>query len=109
MATDITKNLTDDLYDKTRSELRTFLNETDALLRAGDAINEDRTSQARQRLGAFLDRAADTVTSYDTVVDHSTQAFSSAKAYVKANPWQAVAVAAGAGLLVSLLLNRRDR
>ncbi|MEQ7920384.1 hypothetical protein ABQX22_14415 [Xanthomonas sp. WHRI 1810A] len=108
MAKDITKQLTDDLYDKTRSELSTFLNETDALLQAGDAINEDRTSQARQRLNAFLDSAASTVTSYDTAVDRSSQALSSAKAYVKANPWQAVAAAAGIGLLVSIVLNRRD-
>lgn len=109
MATDITKNLTDDLYDKTRSELSTFLRETDALLQAGDAINEDRTSQARQRLGAFLDRATDTVASYDTVVDKGNEAFATAKAYVKANPWHAVAAAAGVGLVVSILLNRRDR
>lgn len=109
MATDITKKLTDDLYDKTRSELSTFLNETNALLQAGDAINEDRTRQARDRLSAFLDRAADTVTSYDTAVEHGSQAFSIAKAYVKANPWQAIAAAAGVGLLVSVVLNRRHR
>jgi ElaB/YqjD/DUF883 family membrane-anchored ribosome-binding protein len=108
MASDIPKKLTDDLYDKTRSELDTFLKETDALLKAGDAVGEDRANLARDRFSAFLDSAAESLTVHDGPLDRSSEALSKAKAYVKSNPWQAVGVAAGVGLLVSILLKRRQ-
>lgn len=108
MSKDFTNTLTDDLYEKTRSELNAFLKETDALLKAGDAVNEDRTDVARSRLRAFLDSASKSVTSEGPLVEHGVPAFEKAKAYVKEKPWHAVAAAAGVGLVVSILLNRRQ-
>lgn len=113
MIDNLTETLSEDLYEKTRAQLNTFINETNALLAAGDALHEDRTGQARDRLIAFLKEAAtrgETVSERDFIPEQPpvTRAISEAKLFVKANPWAAVAAAAGVGLVVSLLLNRRE-
>ncbi|SET21759.1 glycine zipper domain-containing protein [Pseudomonas graminis] len=107
MASDITEKLRDDLYQKTRSELNTFLDETNALLAAGDALNEDRTTQARERLKDFLARGTSPVTEIEMAAQPAlTRAVGNAKSYVTTHPWAAVGVAAGVGLVASLLLKR---
>ncbi|WP_296187248.1 glycine zipper domain-containing protein [Pseudomonas sp. UBA1879] len=110
----LTETLSEDLYAKTRAQLNTFINETNALLAAGDALHEDRTNVARDRLVAFLKEAAlrgESVTEGDVlpIEPPVTRALNEAKGFVRANPWAAVATAAGVGLVVSLLLNRRQR
>ncbi|WP_296256070.1 MULTISPECIES: DUF883 family protein [unclassified Pseudomonas] len=108
----ITETLTNDLYRKTRQQLNTFIDETNALLAAGDELHQDRTSQARERLTAFLKGAV--LRSAEAVVDASVEqpplgrAIGDAKAYVKSHPWLAVGAAAGVGLIVSVWLNRRQ-
>ncbi|MFJ5295889.1 hypothetical protein ACIQAL_05085 [Pseudomonas sp. NPDC088368] len=113
MIDNLTETLSEDLYEKTRAQLNTFINETNALLAAGDALHEDRTSQAHARLIAFLKDAAtrgETVSERDFLPERPplTRALDEAKVFVKANPWAAVAAAAGVGLVVSILLNRRQ-
>lgn len=55
---DLADTLSDNLYEKTRAQLNAFLDETNALLAAGDALNEDRTGLAHERLAAFLKSSA---------------------------------------------------
>jgi len=107
MIRDMSESLSDDLYEKKRAQLNTFIDETNALLEAGDVLREDRTALARERLTEFLERA-ETAYASPTVVPPVTRALSTARSYVKANPWIAVGAAAGVGILVSLLLNRRS-
>ncbi|WP_342652907.1 hypothetical protein [Pseudomonas sp. F3-2] len=107
--TDITETLREDLYEKTRKQLNTFLNETNELLTAGDALHEDRTAQARQRLTDFLANANSTAVDYDdTQTPVVTRVLNQGKAYVQTHPWAAVGAAAGIGLVVSLLLKRNS-
>jgi ElaB/YqjD/DUF883 family membrane-anchored ribosome-binding protein len=106
MSSKIIDSLSEDLYQKTREELDTFLNETDELLAAGDALNEDRTAQAEARLAAFLRGATTSVMSEDTQAT-ARESFFKAKTYVQDHPWHAVGIAAGVGLLVSVWLKRR--
>jgi ElaB/YqjD/DUF883 family membrane-anchored ribosome-binding protein len=116
MIDNLTATLSEDLYAKTRAQLNTFINETNALLAAGDALHEDRTSLAHERLTAFLKEAAsrgETVSEASAIdgvplLPPITRAIDQAKGFVKANPWAAVAAATGVGLVVSLLLNRRN-
>jgi ElaB/YqjD/DUF883 family membrane-anchored ribosome-binding protein len=107
MTIEITDTLRDDLYEKTRAELNTFLAETNALLAAGDALHEDRTALAQERLAVFLRGAANVVLSDDDVETVGRSPLVKARDYVTAHPWHAVGVAAAAGLLVSVWLNRR--
>ncbi|WP_062381333.1 DUF883 family protein [Pseudomonas abietaniphila] len=102
---DLADTLSDNLYEKTRAQLNAFLDETNALLAAGDALNEDRTGLAHERLAAFLKSSAAAV--HAEGEPPVTQVLNDAKRYVKANPWLAVGAAAGVGLLVSVLLNRK--
>ncbi|TDV67680.1 ElaB/YqjD/DUF883 family membrane-anchored ribosome-binding protein [Pseudomonas sp. LP_7_YM] len=118
MIDNFAETLSDDLYEKTRKQLNTFIDETNALLAAGDALHEDRTSQARERLNRFLkgaslraaaSRGAEFATSEFAVEQPPlTRAIDGAKGYVRAYPWAAVGAAAGVGLIVSILLNRRQ-
>ncbi len=108
----LTETLSEDLYEKTRKQLNTFIDETNALLAAGDALHEDRTTQARERLTAFLKGAAlkgAEAVAVDATVEQPplTRVINDAKGYVKTHPWVAVGAAAGVGLIVSVLLNRR--
>lgn len=104
----VTEKLTEDLYQKTRAQLNAFLDETNALLAAGDALHEDRTNLAHERLTDFL-KSADRAALPRHEQPPVTHAIEQAKVYVKANPWMAVGAAAGIGLVVSMLLNRRQR
>lgn len=108
MIREMSESLTDDLYEKNRAQLNTFIDETNALLAAGDVLHEDRTALARERLTEFLKRAEAVSAAPAAAVPPVTRAVSSARTYVKANPWVAVGAAAGVGVLVSLLLNRRS-
>jgi len=101
----MTDSLSEDLYEKTRAQLNTFLDETNALLAAGDALQEDRTAQAHQRLAEFLKGSA-TAAFHTEEQPPVTRVLNDARQYVKANPWMAIGAAAGVGLLVSLLLKR---
>jgi ElaB/YqjD/DUF883 family membrane-anchored ribosome-binding protein len=109
MASEIIESLQDDLYQKTRSQLNTFLDETNALLAAGDALHEDRTAQARMKLKEFLSGSTPLTPeyAYAEVEPVLTRAVAQTKAYVKTHPWAAVGAAAGIGLVTSLLLKRR--
>jgi ElaB/YqjD/DUF883 family membrane-anchored ribosome-binding protein len=104
----LTDTLSEDLYEKTRAQLNTFLDETNALLAAGDALQEDRTALAHERLAEFLKGSAAAVIDTEGLPP-VTRVLNDAKHYVKANPWMAIGAAAGVGLLVSVLLKRNHR
>ncbi|MDH0747144.1 hypothetical protein N5D61_12400 [Pseudomonas sp. GD03842] len=103
----VSESLTDDLYRKTRDQLNTFINETNALLAAGDALHQDRTALAHKRLTAFLEQAERSVTEPASAPSPVAHWLETGRDYVKAHPWQVVGVAAGLGILGSFLLRRR--
>ena|GEM_PF-978541 len=108
IVSDISATLREDLYEKTRAQLNRFLDETNALLAAGDALHEDRTEQARERLAAFLEGVDVSVQPVE-VPPPLTRALGQAQGWVVSRPWAAVGAAAGGGLLLSLLLLRKPR
>jgi ElaB/YqjD/DUF883 family membrane-anchored ribosome-binding protein len=94
--------------DKLFSDLQTVIEDAEALLQAtasqtGEKIDAIRTRarasvhQARERLVAIQAKTA----------DQARQAAESADEYVHKNPWQAVGIAAGIGLLLGVLISRR--
>lgn len=107
MPSDISETLREDLYEKTRAQLNTFLDETNALLAAGDALHEDRTATARERLTDFLKGVDASVVTIEQEPP-LTRVLGDVKRYVKERPLIAVGAAAGVGLIASLLL-MRDR
>ena len=94
--------------DQLLADLKTVMNDAEALLRAtstqtGEKIQEVRARaeesvrEAKQRLSTLEDEA---LRRAREVADATDQ-------YVRDNPWQSVGIAAGVGLLVGLLLARR--
>lgn len=90
------------------SDLKTVMQDAEALLRAtsaqtGDKIQEVRARaeeslrQARQRLGSLEEQA----------LKSAREMAEATQEYVRDNPWQSVGIAAGVGLLLGLLLGRR--
>jgi ElaB/YqjD/DUF883 family membrane-anchored ribosome-binding protein len=95
--------------EKLLAELQAVVRDAEDLLHAtathtGDRIDAVRSratesvQQAKRRIGELEDEALQAVR--DTA--EATQD------YVKKNPWQSMGIAAGVGLLMGLLLRRRD-
>lgn len=94
--------------DQLVADLKTVMQDAEALLKAtsaqtGEKIQEVRARaeeslrQARARLGDIEEEA----------LRRAREISDSAEDYVRENPWQSVGIAAGAGLLLGLLLSRR--
>lgn len=94
--------------DQLVADLKTVMEDAEALLKAtsaqtGEKIQEIRARaeeslrQARARLGEVEEEA----------LRRAREISDSAEDYVRENPWQSVGIAAGAGLLLGLLLSRR--
>jgi ElaB/YqjD/DUF883 family membrane-anchored ribosome-binding protein len=96
--------------DKLLQDLQAVVTDAEELLRAtaghaGEKVQEARAraeeslSTARERLGEMKEDA----------LHQARELVSSGEEYVRRNPWQAVGIAAGAGLLVGLLISLSRR
>jgi ElaB/YqjD/DUF883 family membrane-anchored ribosome-binding protein len=89
-------------------DLKTVMQDAEALLKATSSQTGDRIQEVRARAEESLRQARvrlaqveeDTLRQAREVADATEQ-------YVRENPWQSVGVAAGVGLLLGLLLGRR--
>src|SRR5262245_60293053 len=95
---------TADLMD----DLRKVVHDTEALLRATEGQIGEKADEARRRVQAALDSARTRLKAMQgSAVEMGEEAVRVTETYVRDNPWQAVGVAAGVGLLLGLLLSRR--
>lgn len=89
-------------------DLKTVVDDAEALLQATAAQTGERVDGIRERAKASLKQAkARLVEAEGEAVEQVREAAASADEYVHQNPWQAVGVAAGVGLLLGLLISRR--
>jgi len=94
--------------DKLVSDLKTVVNDAEELLRAT-------AGQAGERISAARDRAQESVRAarqrmsevQDDLVERTKEIANTADTYVRENPWQAIGLAAAAGVIVGLLVSRR--
>jgi ElaB/YqjD/DUF883 family membrane-anchored ribosome-binding protein len=94
--------------DKLMSDLRSVLEDAEALLSAT-------AGQAGERIQAARERARETVRvakerlvdAQDEVSKRARDAAKDADKYVHDNPWQAVGIAAGLAFLIGVLVSRR--
>jgi ElaB/YqjD/DUF883 family membrane-anchored ribosome-binding protein len=96
--------------DKLLEDLQAVVTDAEELLKAtagqaGEKVQEVRAraeeslTAARERLGEMREDA----------LQQARELVSSGEEYVRRNPWQAVGIAAGAGLLVGLLISLSRR
>lgn len=94
--------------DRLMSDLHAVVAEAESLLRATAGQAGEGASEMRAKVQASLDRAKRNLHDLqDAAVEKARAAGRATDAYVHDNPWQAMGVAAGVGLLIGLLISRR--
>jgi ElaB/YqjD/DUF883 family membrane-anchored ribosome-binding protein len=94
---------------KLMEDLRIVVRDAEALLQATAAQTGERIQAVRTRAEESLQNArASLADTQQEVVQHARDAAESTENYVKQNPWQSLGMAAGIGLLLGMLLQRRD-
>ncbi len=82
--------------------------DVEELLRATASQAGEKVSAARERIQASLAAAKVKLTEAErALLEKSKLAAKAADEYVRENPWQAVGIAAAAGLVLGVLISRR--
>jgi ElaB/YqjD/DUF883 family membrane-anchored ribosome-binding protein len=90
------------------ADLKVVVADAEELLRATASQAGEKVSAARERIQASLATAKVKLTDAERVlVDKTKDAAKAADEYVHENPWQAVGIAAAAGLVLGVLISRR--
>jgi ElaB/YqjD/DUF883 family membrane-anchored ribosome-binding protein len=105
MSTNATAEVT---TDQLLADLKTVMNDAEALLRATSAQTGEKIQEVRARAEESLRQAKQRLSSIeDEALRRAREVADATDEYVRDNPWQSVGIAAGVGLLVGLLLTRR--
>ena len=94
--------------DQLLADLKTVMNDAEALLRATSAQTGEKIQEVRARAEESLRQAKARLGSIeDEALRRAREVADATDEYVRENPWQSVGIAAGVGLLLGLLLARR--
>lgn len=94
--------------DKLMADLKLVLADAEALLAATAGDASAGVAELRGRVQTTLSSAKTSlIEAQAAVVDKAKAAAKATDGYVHDNPWKSVSIAAGAGLLIGLLLGRR--
>ena len=89
-------------------DLRTVVRDTEELLKVTASQTGEKAEEARRRVSAALDGAKVRLQQAQaSAAQMSDEALKATEQYVRDNPWQAVGIAAGVGLVLGALLARR--
>jgi ElaB/YqjD/DUF883 family membrane-anchored ribosome-binding protein len=93
---------------KLMDDLRTVVRDTEDLIKATATQTGERAEEARRRAAAALERARTRLQEAQaSAAELGDEAIKATEHYVKENPWQALGIAAGVGLVLGVLLARR--
>ena len=93
--------------EKLMQDLRVVVSDAEELLRATASQAGDKMSAARERIQDNLATAKEHLAvAQQNVAAKAKQAARVTDEYVQENPWRAVGIAAGAGLIVGMLISR---
>ena len=95
----------DQIKDQAFSELQELIAESDKLLKDSASLIGEEGETLRAQVGIKLKQAMESVTN---VRERSKPVVDATEHYIGGHPWQTVAISAGVGLVVGLLLGRRD-
>lgn len=100
--------LTSAQKDKLMADLQVVLADAEALLAATASDAGTGMAELRKRVQSSLSNAkTGLIEAQAAVLDKAKAAAKVTDEYVHENPWKSVSIAAGAGLLIGLLLGRR--
>lgn len=94
--------------EKLVQDLKVVIADAEELLRATASQAGEKAAVARERIQENLNRAKARLAQVeDVLLDKTKQVARATDEYVHENPWAAVGIAAGIGLLIGLLIGRR--
>lgn len=94
--------------DKLITDFKVVVQDAEELLKATAATMGEKSTVVRQRIEENLREAKAKLAQAEAIViDKTKEAAEATDTYVRANPWQAVGIAAGLGFLVGVLVSRR--
>ena len=94
--------------DDTGTDMQTLVKDAQSLLTSAASLTGVKADELRERGMRMLDAALGKSGQYkDQAMVKGKELARTADVYVKDNPWRTVAVAAGVGLLVGVLLGRK--
>ncbi|HXU94472.1 MAG TPA: DUF883 family protein [Gallionella sp.] len=93
--------------ERLMQDLRVVVADAEELLRATAGQAGDKVASARERIQESLVTARERLASAEqAVVEKTRQAAKATDEYVHENPWKSIGVAAGAGLIIGMLISR---
>lgn len=93
---------------KLKEDLETVLHDAEALLKASAEHGGEKTAEVRAKIRQSLDAAKRRLHEAEqSAVRHGEDAVHATEDYTRKNPWQALGVAAGIGLVIGVLVARR--
>ena len=93
--------------EKLMQDLRVVVSDAEELLRATAGQAGEKVAVARERIQENLAAAkVRLVAAEDAVVAKTKEAAKATDEYVHENPWKAVGIAAGVGLIIGMLVSR---
>ena len=94
--------------DKLAQDLKIVISDAEELLRATASQAGEKVSVAREKIQDSLRHAKVKLAEVeDILVDKGKLAARATDEYVHDNPWKAVGIAAGVGLIIGMLISRR--
>lgn len=107
MTTRLANTENDVSKEKLMQDLRVVVTDAEELLRATAGQAGEKVAAARDRIQENLATAKERlVAAEQAVAAKARQAAKATDDYVHENPWKAVGIAAGAGLIVGMLISR---
>jgi ElaB/YqjD/DUF883 family membrane-anchored ribosome-binding protein len=90
------------------SDVKTLVNDTEELVKATAAQAGDKIVDVRNRAQAAVNNLKPQLVKIETVVVEKAKSTATVTdAYIHENPWVAMGVSAGVGLVIGLLIGRR--
>ncbi|ABJ11984.1 YqjD family protein [Pseudomonas aeruginosa] len=96
------------IQDQAMAELQDLIAEVDQLMSGTGSLAGKEGANLREQINSVLHRGRDAIErTRRGVVQRSQAAAEATEEYVEDHPWQTIAVSAGAGFLLGLLVGRR--
>ena len=94
--------------EKLVSDMKNVVADAEEILRVTAGVAGEKMVELRERIGKHLSDAKLRLADAEALmVDKARAAASATDNYVNENPWQAVGMAAGVGLVLGLIISRR--
>jgi ElaB/YqjD/DUF883 family membrane-anchored ribosome-binding protein len=91
-----------------KDDLAAVLRDAELLMQASAEYGGEKTAAARARIRESLDAAKRRLHEAEqSAVRHGEEAVHATEDYTRKNPWQALGIAAGIGLVIGVLVARR--